>query len=164
MAPTPHHNPAINPTRTNREAGFSLIETLVVIAIMATAATLIFLTSPSGTPSLEKEADRLAAQLMAKRDFALIQNRPVLIDITADGYETRVRTRTGWAEPNGKRDYIDWEDGTSIQLPGDRLPGALMFDTIGLTEPTSITLYRDGRTETIDLDGSGNVSRRGGNS
>ncbi len=143
------------------EAGFSLMEVMVTLFIVGLASAIVVMTAPPGAPSLDREADHLATRLSNARDLALIENRAVLFDITDQGYTQRIRTFAGWTTPANMPASSPWEAGTSVTLPTGRLPAAIMFDAIGLTEPTSITLIRDGRTERITIDGAGNVTREG---
>lgn len=143
------------------EDGFSLMEVMVTLFIVGMASAIVVMTAPPATTSLDREADRLAARLANARDLALIENRAVLIDITEQGYSQKIRSFGGWIAPANTPHQSSWETGTSITLRTGRLPAAIMFDGIGLTEPTTLTLIRDGRTETIAIDGAGNVTREG---
>lgn len=149
------------PTHPTSEAGFSLIEVMVTLMIVGLASAIVVMTAPPGTQSLDKEADRLATRLAAARDLALIQNRTVLIDLTDEGYAQRIRTFDGWTTPANNPPLSPWDAGTSISHPTGRLPAAITFDAIGLTEPTTLTLIRDGRTATIEIDAAGQVTRDG---
>ena len=143
------------------EAGFSLVEMLVVLAILAAVASTIFLNSPAATPNLAKEADKVAAQLLSARDLAIIENRPVLVEFDPSGYRVQQRSRFGWNAAPGVQ-MVAWGEGTSYSVEGGALASAVLFDSIGLTDPVAITLFRKGRIERISLDGTGNVERRGG--
>ena len=135
------------------------MEVMVTLVIIGLASAIVVSTVPPATPSLDREADRLATRLANARDLALIENRAVLFDITEQGYAQRIRSFAGWTTPQNTPPQSPWETGTTITLPTGRLPAAIMFDAIGLTDPTTLTLIRDGRTETITIDGAGNVTR-----
>jgi general secretion pathway protein H len=71
-----------------RAAGFSLIELLVVIVILAIMAAMVLLsmgTLRSGDPA-ETEARRLTALLELLAEEALIQGRDYGVEFFADGY------------------------------------------------------------------------------
>jgi general secretion pathway protein H len=142
-----------------RSAGFSLVEVLTALAVLALATGAILLTAPAASPSVSREADILAARLQAARDAALIGNRAVAVTFDEAGYETRVRHRFGWRPPEGGRDFHAWAEDTSVSVGDGRLPQTLVFDPLGLSDPGEVTLFRDGRAARVRLDGAGNIER-----
>ena len=81
-----------------REAGFSLIEMMVVLAIVSLAAGLVVVNAPGPSGQLANETDRLIRSLVAARDLALVENRTVMVEVTETGYATRVASRLGLDE------------------------------------------------------------------
>lgn len=74
--------------RPGQASGFSLIELLVVIVILAITASMVVLgtaTLRSGDPA-ETEARRLAALLQFVSEEALVQGRDYGVEFFADGY------------------------------------------------------------------------------
>lgn len=139
-----------------RDAGFSLIEMLVALTIMALAAGVALLAANNGM-SLASEADRFIAALSTARDRSVIENRIVQVEVSETGYSAVVRARLGPAiaesEP-GK-----WEPGTSVAATNRNLPIVLMFDPVGLTEPAEFTLFRGRARERVAVDSSGQITR-----
>jgi len=146
-------------SRSRDDPGFTLVEMMVVLTILALASTLVLLNGPGLGPSLSREADEFAGRLSAARDMALIANRAVSVTLTPDGYDVKVRSRAGWVPPGGERAFTGWADGTSASRGEAPLPATLTFDSIGLAEPMRIWLYRNGSSEVIAIDGAGNVGR-----
>ena len=138
------------------DAGFSLIEMLVALTIMALAAGLVVLTNSSGA-SLAAETDRFAAAIAAARDQALIENRTVVMSISDTGYAASSRRRLG--PPVASQTGALWEAGTSVASADGRLPVVLMFDPVGLTEPVELMLFRGSASERLSISSSGQVSR-----
>src|SRR5690606_30071026 len=68
------------------EAGFTLVELMLVLAIMGLAAATVMLTLPDSQRGARDEADRLAARLAAVRDLAVIEGRGTAAVISASGY------------------------------------------------------------------------------
>jgi general secretion pathway protein H len=76
------------PARPGHASGFSLIELLVVIVILAITASMVVLgtaTLKTGDPA-ETESRRLAALLQFVAEEALVQGRDFGIEFFSDGY------------------------------------------------------------------------------
>jgi general secretion pathway protein H len=140
-----------------REAGFSLIELLVALSIMALATSMVIFTSAGAERSLAAETDQLIASLVAARDLALVENRTVTVELSEAGYQTTVRSRL--AGPRPAAPLVSWQAGTSIATRDDRLPTLLLFDPVGLAEPARLTLFRKGAMQRISIASSGEIRR-----
>ncbi|MES2445504.1 MAG: prepilin-type N-terminal cleavage/methylation domain-containing protein [Pseudomonadota bacterium] len=79
-----------------RVAGFTLVEMLIVLAIIGVAAGAVALSVGSLTraPSVEAEARRLATRLQAAADDAMLGDRTIAFTVEEHGY--------GFATVNGK--------------------------------------------------------------
>jgi general secretion pathway protein H len=85
MAPSVHQPRA----RRRPQAGFTIIEMMIVLAIMAMAMTIApAIVSGLGTGRLRAASDELAAELRTARGQALRRNAPVelSLDLTKRGY------------------------------------------------------------------------------
>ncbi len=69
---------ALSPA-TRRQAGFTLLEMLIVIAILGAAAAIIVARGPSRSPGLEarQAASQIAETMRLARSRAIAANRPV---------------------------------------------------------------------------------------
>jgi type II secretion system protein H len=139
-----------------RNAGFSLIEMLVAITIMSLAAGLVVMTAPGPSRQLAQETDALIRSLATARDLALVENRVVTVEIGDAGYETWVMRRLTGPEVTGR---TAWSDGTSVATADGRLPALIVFDPVGLAEPTQVTLFREGARDGVVVAGSGKIGR-----
>jgi general secretion pathway protein H len=83
----------------NRQSGFSLVELLVVLAVMGFALALIagYKAPWSSTLNLQGTAAELAAGLRLARSEAIAHNRPVVLAVDLAGH----RYRVGSAPPHG---------------------------------------------------------------
>ena len=141
-----------------REAGFSLIEVMVTLAVVSLAAGLIVMNAPGPSGRLADETDSLIRSLTAARDLALVENRVVTVEINDAGYQTRiVRKLRG---PEADR-LTPWRDGTTVATGDGRLPAVIVFDPVGLAEPATITLFRDGAKDGAYVAPSGRIGRLG---
>ena len=139
-----------------REAGFSLIEMLVVLAVVSLAAGLAVVSAPGPSGQLAQETDRFIRGLVGARDVALIENRTVTVEISEAGYAVRVASRTG---PMREIETTPWHARTTVAAADGRLPAVVMFDPTGLTEPASFELFSEGAKDGVVVDPSGRVSR-----
>ena len=57
------------------ERGFTLVELMVVVAILAVASAAVIVTMPDPRGDLQGEAERLAARAGAARDLAIVEGR-----------------------------------------------------------------------------------------
>ena len=139
-----------------REAGFSLIEMMVVLAIVSLAAGLVVVNAPGPSGQLANETDRLIRSLVAARDLALVENRTVMVEVTETGYATRVASRLG---PAREVEMTSWNERTTVAAGDGRLPAIIVFDPVGLAEPASFTLFNEGAKDGIVIAPSGRIAR-----
>jgi general secretion pathway protein H len=139
-----------------REAGFSLIEMMVVLAIVSLAAGLVVVNAPGPSGQLANETDRLIRSLVAARDLALIENRTVMVEVTQTGYATRVASRLG---PAREVEMTPWNERTTVAAGDGRLPAIVVFDPVGLAEPASFTLFNEGAKDGVAIATSGRIAR-----
>src|ERR1700692_1208985 len=80
--------------RTPPSAGFTLIEMIVVLAILGMTLVLItaYRSPRSQTLSTDGAASQLAADLRLARSQAIAGNRPVLVSVDLPGHQYRVGT------------------------------------------------------------------------
>ena len=97
-----------------REAGFTLIEAIAVMAIVAILAALVLPMRPQGTtrPELEAYALRIAALLKADRAAAL-----------------KTRTRVETALDRGTREIVSGVGAGDVRLPEDVAFDAIVAET-----------------------------------
>src|SRR3546814_15820916 len=82
--------------------GFTLVELMVVLAILALAAAAVVLTIPGEERHVRSEADRLAARLAAARDIAVIEGRSVAVDLAPSGYGFARSVAGAWQPQIGR--------------------------------------------------------------
>lgn len=140
--------------------GFTLVELMVVIALMAVmaGAVVIIAGAPGGGPSAS--ATRFANRLAAARDEAIVSGRPMSAWVTRSGYGFDQFQGGRWQAMSVKPFEGDnWDRGTAVALSGGGQGRArVRFDSLGLPDaPTSVKLARDGRTAEVRIDANGDV-------
>lgn len=153
-----------------RRDGFTLVEMLVVMLVMALLATTVVLTAGAGGRGVAADASRLASRIAAARESAITSARPVGVWISRSGYGFDVRSGGAW-RPAGQKPFetIDWPAGTTVAaagLAGEQaaLSGGrarLVFDNLGLPDsPLRLDIARDGRSARVTVAPNGDVEVR----
>lgn len=139
----------------SREAGFSLIELLVVVFVMGLLAGAVVLSLPGDSRVLRDEAERFAARTVAARDEAISGARPVALVVGRAGYYFETRADRGWQPLDPSRfGLVAWKPGTDAVVVGGAgegaTPGAaerqrLVFDPVGLASSEGQIALRRGK-------------------
>jgi general secretion pathway protein H len=147
------HEPS---ARALAEAGFSLVELIVALAIAALAATAVVLALPGRAATPAQEAQRLAARLAAARDLAVIGGHPVAVTIDPSGYAVAVRRDGQWTVPADPRLHRRaWPTGLVVTGTARRA----VFDAMGLPNaPFAARLAADGASAQVLVAGDGAVT------
>lgn len=141
--------------------GFTLVELMVVLAILALAATAVMLTLPGEERSVRSEADRLAAHLAAARDIAVIEGRRVAVDFAPSGYGFARRVDGAWQPLPGRAfRRRNWPQGVHFSAEGGQGAARILFDRVG-TSPTPQRVILSGSEvrEAIRVSATGEISR-----
>lgn len=139
--------------------GFTLVELMAVLAVLALAGAAVLLTLPGDRDALATSADAFAAKLAHARDEAVLGMRTVEVTATAQGYGFTRRRFDGW-QPISERPFgnVAWDEGTQPRLPPGTRQVGFRFDPTGASEPRTLVLAREGRTARIAVDGAGAVT------
>lgn len=143
-----------------RANGFTLVELMVVIAVLAVATGAVVLTVRGSDAGPRDSAARFAGRLAAARDEAIVASRPVRAWVTPSGYGFDQYRSGGWQPlDRGPLRREDWPPGTA--LSGRAQGGAvrLRFDSLGLPDaPAELRLSSNGRSATVRLAANGDVT------
>ena len=141
--------------------GFTLVELMVVLAILALAATAVVLTIPGEERSVRSEADRLAARLAGARDVAVIEGRSVSVNFAPSGYGFERRIGGEW-QPLPGRAFAQRNWPADIRFAAGDGQGAarVLFDRVGTSPTPQVVVLSGGDArEIVRVSATGDVSR-----
>lgn len=141
---TPH-----SPLPTPRD-GFSLVELLVVVFIIALMAGVAVLALPGDGAVLDHEVDVLAARAAAARDLAVTSGTSVALVVGPVGHALEQRRDGAWQSVAlDRRGLVAWRAGTRF-APADGIDRVrLAFDPLGL--PAADTTLRLARGHALAM-------------
>ena len=87
----------------NRTAGFTLVELMIVIALVALASAAVVLALPDPRGRLRDDAERFAARVRAAHDLAVVEGRSVSVWVSDGGYGFDRREAGAWVQGQGRR-------------------------------------------------------------
>ncbi|MBB3988806.1 GspH/FimT family pseudopilin [Croceicoccus naphthovorans] len=146
--------------------GFSLIELMVVLFIVALMTGIALMTLPDGRADLRREAERFAARTIAARDQAITTSASVSAVVGPAGYYYERRVDGRWLPLDGRAlEATDWERGTVAAFEGkgadegDSANRRILFDPLGLaSEDARIVLSHDGNAVVVVLRRNGEIA------
>lgn len=141
------------------ERGFTLVELMIVITIIALASATVVLALPDPRGRLVEDAERFAARVRAAHDSAIIEGRSVSVWISREGYGFDRRAAGAWQPISEKPLRVArWATDVHPVIAGSDGRNRVIFDSTGLVDaPMAVELRRGGdvaETVLIGTDGS----------
>ncbi len=151
-----------NPTASAKTAGFTLVELMVVLLIIGLMASVVVFSFPSGSSKLEEDAQRFAARTAALRDNAILQSRPMAVQVTPSGYSFLERRKGSWSVIEDKPFVsTDWSSGVTANT-GDNGTMMISFESTGLpSDQAELVLQGDAQSRRILIAPMGDVKLAG---
>ena len=146
-------HPALRDTR-----GFTLVELMVVIFVMGLLASVAVLSMPAGSGAVQKDAARFAARTAALRDNAILQSRPMAVQVTPSGYAFLERRDGNWQVIEDKPFVsTDWSAGV-VADTGESGPLLIGFENTGLpADAVTVRLTEGADVREIQVAAMGDV-------
>lgn len=138
------------------EAGFTLIELMIVITVIALMSALVVLALPDPRGRLIDEAERFAARARTAHDLAIVEGRSTSIWVSPGGYGFDRREGGKWVPMSDKPMTVaTW--GRDVRPVLDEARTRIIFDSTGLASaPLRVQLRRGAEAAavvTIGADG-----------
>lgn len=148
-----------NPLWRSAQQGFTLIELMIVITIVALASVVVVLVMPDPRGRIRDDAERFAARARAAHDAAIVTARPVSVWVTPGGYGFDERAGGRWQALGEKPLRVaQWSKGIQAVSSGAGGRDRVVFDPTGMADrPLTVELRREGLSVRVSVGTNGAV-------
>lgn len=144
--------------RLHAANGFTLVEMMVVLAVVGLLGAVVLLTGSGPEGALRRDAEMLATRLAQAQQEAILSTRALRVQADNAGYRFLIARSGGWQPLSGRPfEPAAWAPGVMPQLDSDDQALWFAFDPIGTAEPASIVLGDGHGTLQVQVDADGSV-------
>ena len=142
-----------------RDSGFTLVELMVVVTVIAVASGVVVWVIGDPRGRVLEEATRFAIRARAAHDEAIVGGKPVSVWATTAGYGFDRREGGAWRAIADKPLRVErWSDGTRAAVGETSGRVRVTFDPTGQADrPADIRLDRRGAGAVVRIGGDGSV-------
>ncbi len=142
-----------------RQGGFTLVELMVTITVIALMASVTLWAMPTPGGRVRDEALRFATRVKAARDGAVIAGSPMSLWVTAGGYGFDRRVGGRWVPAADRGARVErWAEGTRADAGDTSGRARIVFDPTGLPDRAAdIRLARGGQAMLVRVGADGSV-------
>ena len=144
-------------SRAGRERGFTLLEVLVAITIVAVLMGAVGLSVRSADRSLQADTERIAVLLSLAREEAQVRGAPIRFEADDVEYRFLIRRGPSWQPLLDDRDLRrrEWGGPTKLTLVRSDGRSVIEFGRDVVDSPFELRLERDRKTGLIYANGLG---------
>lgn len=155
--------PPSAPPLDRASGGFTLVELLIVITVLALVSGAVALALPDPRGKLVDDAERFAARVRAAHDSAIIEARSVSVWVSADGYGFDRRAGATWQPISEKPLRVSrWATDIHAVIATGEQRQRIIFDSTGFAnQPLGVRLQRGNEAVTVSVGAGGDVALNG---
>ena len=152
---TQHFGPGQSARRAGADVGFSLIELVIVVTVVALLSVSVTIgvgnSVAGGGRGALRDAQSLRDAVAQARDIAILSGQTTGVHVVPAGWEIWHRTANGWQPlgPRGSTGSAEWTrtlaNGDQPVLPGESAPVLLLLSD-GRATPFSVRFGTRGNT------------------
>lgn len=142
----------------NKQAGFTLVELMVVLFLIGLIASAVILTVINTERGSTSQVERFAARIAALRDRAVVEANPLAFWVRASGYGFERWTKGRWQPLEAPPfDTVNWQQPIKANVPSGRMV-RIAFDANGIPSvPMDIMLSSGTKPLRVKMDAAGNI-------
>ncbi len=151
----------------SRSAGFTLIEVLATLGIVALTASAVLLMSPGADSRLRAALEKMAARIDLAADESVMMNRQLAFVATRDGYHFERLDEDGWRrletipalgfQPWPGGDAPDFETADTSESEEGATHRLSRFDPLGGATPMLLRFGSGEEGWSVEIDDQGAV-------